>query len=804
MELLQDFEIIINKNRVLKAIGCLEGSSTFEEVSDLYERILKNISTMVEPKGAFLFTEKTEAYNSIDALKNCNELVLAVLTLGSSITDKIQQLFDEGNYLEGMLLDIMSDELLFNISKQAYEKIYIKCKDQRVGLTRRLSPGDDHLSMAFQKTIYEDIGAKKVLNLEITEGYMLNPVKSMAFMYGINQDLERRREDHDCAICENTECAFREETPTTLSVKTSSGIKNIVYHPKKNLLEELLENKLILTSPCGGKGTCGKCKVKLLRGQLEVTQVDKRKLTKKEIDNGYRLACQAYPREDCMISIETLSEENSEIITDFIRGTDKFAPSVRLENINFPTNSINQTSASKALMDALGGEYTFSLNALVNLSNIMTLGTRSETICLVIRKYHVIDIIEKEVDIFGVAVDIGTTTIALSLVNLGTGKVVHTQSLLNGQRKYGADIISRIQYSSLGKDHLERLTESVRRDIIQGIKELCQEIKHKQVYEVFISGNTTMHHILMGLQCKSLGEAPFTAITTHSHTYDFNDIFQHPLLDCKATLMPGISAYVGSDIVMGILNSGLSRRKEISLLVDIGTNGEMAIGNNEKIYCLSTAAGPAFEGANITHGIGSIRGAINTIQIQDEQVAYTTIGDIEPLGICGSGVVDMVKECLVHKIIDGTGLMNDKYFQQGHIQVAENKEKEAIVFTQKDIREVQLAKSAIRAGIEVLIDRYGCRYDDITHIYVAGGFGNRMNLESAAIIGLIPIQLVDRVISIGNSSLGGAVDCLLNMNHQQNLVDIVKITECIEITTDQNFNNLFIENLFFHNVKLGN
>ena len=305
------------------------------------------------------------------------------------------------------------------------------------------------------------------------------------------------------------------------------------------------------------------------------------------------------------------------------------------------------------------------------------------------------------------------------------------------------------------------------------------DTNQKKVLPVIISGNSTMQHLLQKLSCESLGSFPFTPVDISMHSYK------------NMTILPGISTYVGADIVSGIVACGIDQKEEVSLLVDLGTNGEMVIGNKDRLLVTSTAAGPAFEGGNIRYGIAGVPGAIDTVTIFDNHPAISTISNKKPIGICGTGVIETVYELVKEKIVDNTGLIADKYFDNGY-PLTEN-----ISFTNKDIREVQLAKSAIRAGIEILVTSYGIDYSQIAHLYLAGGFGQKINYTKAVGIGMLPKELNDRIISVGNSSLAGAGMLAMNSELSHRFTHIPEISEEISLANHKAFNDLYLEYMSF-------
>lgn len=396
---------------------------------------------------------------------------------------------------------------------------------------------------------------------------------------------------------------------------------------------------------------------------------------------------------------------------------------------------------------------------------------------------------------YEIAIDIGTTTIVFQLIDKSSKRVCHTTSKINRQRQYGADVVSRIQSSISGNGEL--LRDSIRSDLKIGIHLLCSEyrIDLKRISKIVIAANTTMTHLLMGYDCSGLGVYPFTPVNI--------DFIKGRAIDiigisstAEVVILPAVSTYVGGDIVSGLYECGFDKTDDICLLIDLGTNGEMALGNRSKILVASTAAGPAFEGGNITCGTGSVSGAVCSVKLNGESADIKTISDKPPVGICGTGCIEITAELIREKLVDNTGLLNEKYFDKG-FPIAKSADGQPIRFTQKDIRELQLAKAAIRAGAETLILRCGITKEQISKVYIAGGFGYRLDAQKAAIIGMLPPDLVNRVQAVGNSSLGGAVKYLTESDSEISLQNIVNISEEISLALDSDFSEIYMRSMMF-------
>jgi len=402
-----------------------------------------------------------------------------------------------------------------------------------------------------------------------------------------------------------------------------------------------------------------------------------------------------------------------------------------------------------------------------------------------------------ESGIYGIAVDIGTTTIALELIYLNDGETYASHSLLNSQRTFGADVISRIEASNRGNSQI--LKALLQKDIIEGIKVLCKKAKISidKIKKMAVSANTVMLHLLLGYDCSGLGIYPFKTVNINTITSNFKEIFKSELLNCQVIILPSISAYIGADIVSGIFMCNIQENKDISLLIDIGTNGEMALGNKEKIICTSASAGPALEGGNISCGTGAVDGAVSDVKYDklSNSFIFKTINDHAPVGICGSGIIDILAELVNNNFIDDTGLLKEEYFNCG-IKITDR-----LYLTQQDIRQLQLAKSAIRTGILILADEYGIDEKDIKNVYIAGGFGYYMNIKNACTIGLIPSCFESKSLSVGNSSLGGAKRYLLDSSSVKSLEHIVNISSELYLAENKNFNDIYIKELNFNNIK---
>jgi len=401
-------------------------------------------------------------------------------------------------------------------------------------------------------------------------------------------------------------------------------------------------------------------------------------------------------------------------------------------------------------------------------------------------------------DGYGIAVDLGTTTIVVYLAKLADGSVLGAKSGINPQRQYGDNVITRSEYINSHEAGLNELRLSAISKINELIEALADEhkIDKAEIMRAVISGNTIMQHILCGVNPFQITVAPYTPVFTEQKKLSASELKLNILPDAECMITNSISGYVGGDIVSGIMAVGMNQDSSTSLLIDIGTNGEMVLSHKGKLYACSVAAGPAFEGEHIKFGVGGIKGAISKAYSVDGRLAFDTIGSSSPVGICGSGLLDITAFLLESGILDSTGAMDEERCGKADGEIVYYIT-EDIYISQKDIREIQLAKSAIAAGAEVLIRAAGIGFDAIENVYLAGGFGSYLNIKSAVKIGLINNALEAKCLSAGNTAGMGSIKSLLSDNVLESLAALTEKVEYIELSLNKDFNDLFIENMLF-------
>ena len=406
--------------------------------------------------------------------------------------------------------------------------------------------------------------------------------------------------------------------------------------------------------------------------------------------------------------------------------------------------------------------------------------------------------VERKVSRAGVGVDIGTTTVQAQFIDLDTGETLETFSALNDQRSFGADVMSRIDAARNGK--LKELFTAINNQIESMLLQFINKWNLSAVENCAVSGNTTMLHLFCGADPSAMGVAPFTPVFLEERYFSGEEL---SLSAKNITMLPGISAFVGADIVSGLALIDIMNKGEDSLFVDIGTNGEIAVWKNseKRLLCCSTAAGPCFEGAEISCGMGAMLGAINRISLKKEppdlnwfnygSLFYTTLGSEKARGICGAGFIDAVALMKRLGAIDETGALADEYAPKGFPLA------EGIAITQKDVRQFQLAKSAIFSGIKVLCKTAGLEAQSAVTAYIAGGLGFFINLENAAGVGLLPLELTKNAAVCGNTSLKGAVKSLTDSNFLPLCRKIVSCSDTVELAFNSDFADAFTDNMMF-------
>jgi uncharacterized 2Fe-2S/4Fe-4S cluster protein (DUF4445 family) len=580
--------------------------------------------------------------------------------------------------------------------------------------------------------------------------------------------------------------------------------------------------EIIMNNLCGGEGVCGGCRLQVTQGHAEADEHARSLLSKAELEEGYVLACQTPIYDDLHVVIPSQSRmEEAKIMTGEASDTSLMPedfPLVRKIHLELPRPSLEDNLAdmeriSRELRRKIGWHsYEILLPCLQNLSN--TLRQHDFRVTATVAKdkngYRILRTEPSDAtrSNYGVAVDVGTTTVAAQLVDIATGKVVGVDASYNLQASYGEDVISRMIYAC-GKGGLDPLHQAVVKNINRLIEKLTSEngIPLEEINAVVAAGNTTMSHFLLGLTPCSIRLDPYVPTAYVYPQIPAKDVGIRINPNGILETIPSVASYVGGDIVAGVMSSGIADHPEVRGLIDIGTNGEIAIGNDEWLVCCSASAGPAFEGGGTTCGMRAARGAIEKVEITNGKLSYQTIGNASPRGICGSGLIDCIYELVKNKIIGADGKfhrdsqdtrlsMKDDVPQYIIATAEESETEKSIVITESDIENLIRSKGAVFAAIKSLMEYIGLGFEQIETFYVAGGFGTFLNVSKAVAIGLLPDISREKIRFIGNSSLTGARKCLLSESALEKCLNISRSMTNVELSAYQPFMDEFIAALF--------
>lgn len=595
--------------------------------------------------------------------------------------------------------------------------------------------------------------------------------------------------------------------------------KGVRVEPAITILKAAKEAGIEVRSECGGEGSCGKCRV-IIKDQSHLNEISDRELkhiTPAELSLGYRLACCAAADYEAVVFVPPESRVGiRKIQVEGMERPVKLDPAVKKFHCLISKPTINDVMPDfERLITSLQQEdnkLEINHELLQTLPNILrdamwdvTVTTWNNREIISIEKG------DSENITYGFAVDIGTSKIVGYLVDLKSGNVVNIKSLENPQIIHGEDIVSRINYTLEKNEGLNHLQEIAIEAINTMIRDACQEsgVSSDKIYEVSVVGNTAMHHIFLGLPPRYLTVAPYVPTIKRAIDVKAN------LLKIKASpyanvhVLPVVAGFVGADAVADVLATGIYEMDEKCLLVDMGTNGEVFVGNQEDIVSCSCAAGPAFEGMHIKFGMKASTGAIERLKISPSsyEVDYKTIDKTRPIGLCGSGIIDAVAELLKCRIINERGGFN-KNIQTPRIRYVngecefviawkdETKLDSDITISQKDIQEIQLAKAAMHTGAVVLMGKKNLTDNDLDRVYMAGAFGKYINPESARFIGLIPDVPPEKISFVGNTAISGAKMALTSREMRKTAQRLSTKIRYIELMVDPNFRKEFINSIF--------
>ena len=584
--------------------------------------------------------------------------------------------------------------------------------------------------------------------------------------------------------------------------------KVVEYETGKDLLQILLENDVYVDSPCSGKGTCGKCKVQVLTGDLpKVSETEAGFLSDQELRTGVRLSCLVIPEGD--LTVKLLQEEGKhEVLSTGYQREFTFQPAVSKKYIEIEKPSLErQISYEEAIGNALGIKQLdweiFTKQQKIE-KNMTAVFYGEELIAL--------ETGDSTEQLYGVAIDIGTTTVVTSLVDVATGEELATAAMINPQKKFGLDVLTRITYQMEHEDAAKKLQSA----IVDGINSLIEELTEKagiqrgNIYEIVVSANCTMLHFLLGIEATSIGISPYAPVFITSKTLRAKDLGITGAFGARIYALPSVSSYIGADIVAGAYVAELHRTEENLLFIDIGTNGEIVLSKKGKLISCSCAAGPALEGMNISSGMRAAEGAIEEVQITEEGIELQVIGNTEPKGVCGSGILSALKELIRIGLVKKNGAFIKKEklepgdYREDLIRLEGTKRvfilkdgPKEILITQGDVRQVQLAKGAILSGFYALLEKAEIDMSALDKVLIAGQFGAHLTADSLVGTGILPEEVREKIVYVGNASKTGAYMALMSKAVREEMEALANTMDYMELGASEGYERIFAKALQF-------
>jgi uncharacterized 2Fe-2S/4Fe-4S cluster protein (DUF4445 family) len=561
-------------------------------------------------------------------------------------------------------------------------------------------------------------------------------------------------------------------------------------------------NGVAIDSTCGGHGTCKKCKVRVVSGYAPISSVDPRAFSTDELRAGWRLACRSVAEQDLTIEVPALQTRPKAALAGVGRHV-ILRPAVQKRYVELAEPTLeDQASDLERLLAAMDDvEPRVPLDVVRELGP--TLRAADWKVTAVLADDVLIDV--EPGDTSGrrhaLAFDLGTTTVVATLLDLETGQPGAVRSVLNAQQPFGADVISRISATMLDPNALELLRSRAHETLQQLTVEVCEEagVSPDEVYEIVVTGNVTMIQIALGIDPEPLSMAPFTIAARRLPEATAADFGVYVHRRAPAVLFPALGAYVGPDIVAGILATGLTLDRRVRLFVDVGTNSEIVLGSSAKALACAAPAGPAFEAAQIRCGMRAAEGAIEGVRIVDGDVELTVIGDVEARGLCGSGLVDAVAELVVAGILDHSG----RFVPSSSGRLGKVGEEtvfylsDDVFLSQRDVRELQFAKASIATGWNILCRELGIEPDEISQVMLGGSFGSYLTPSSAVRIGLVPRLPLARIVAAGNVAGEGAKIAALSVTERAAANSVLDEVDYVELSGRADFNDLFVDQLAF-------
>ena len=627
------------------------------------------------------------------------------------------------------------------------------------------------------------------------------------------------------------------DSPIQLTILPEHQVIEVV--PPTTLMGALADAGIGLTAPCAGQGTCGKCLVQVAHSEAEQgsgveslsppTGLEHELLTTSRLSAGFRIACQAQVRSDITVDIPPTSRASEMRI--LLGGASRkvtFEPSIVKTFVSLPPQklegALSEVDLLKDVLDLradLRADYAVlsGLPIILQQRAPQMAAPTNRELTVITREDQIIALEPGDTTDggYGLALDVGTTTVVGALIDLSTGKDLAVASAVNGQMQHGHDVIARIKFSTETEDGLGKLQDAARTAVNQILMKVTESarIPTGQIYEIAAVGNTTMSHLLLGISPQSLGHLPYVPVFSSALNVPAVDLDFKVNPKANVHLLPNIAGFVGADTVGAILAAGFDQPDgRTRMLADIGTNCEIVLRRGDDLFACSTPAGPAFEGAKIHHGMYAGDGAIEQVRFDEGDCTHKVIGHSPPQGICGSGLVDIGAELLRVGIVDSTGQMlppaelpkelpqtlKERVIEregQTEFVIATVANEEPITLTQRDMRELQLAKAAIRSGIEVLLQHTGLSVGGLDELCIAGGFGSYLNKDNAIRLGLIPDMPRDRIRILGNAAIGGAKLALISQEMRRCAEIVACQAQHLQIAETPDFQTQFIEAMIF-------
>lgn len=600
-------------------------------------------------------------------------------------------------------------------------------------------------------------------------------------------------------------------------IKVQPSGKCYAYTPGESLLEILLAAEVFVDNPCNGKGVCGKCRVKILNGSLPRPCATEQELLKeKELAEGIRLSCMVHPENDLEIQLLGHEKKHEVLASGYLPeftydcGIKKYVVEIQKPAIHDQTpledqikNQLKEQTDGQVLAESLRLETLQTVSFQPGLATVVCRGNQ----VLHIEEGDTADIV------YGIAIDIGTTTVVCALIDMGTGKELAHASMINAQKHFGLDVLTRITYEmEHPQGGVKKLQDAIVGSINDMIGDVCSQagVLREQIYEITVGANCTMMHMLLGVDAVPIGKAPYAPMFVKAKELSAACVGIHAAPGARLCCLPSVSAYIGADIVAGAYVCQLQKEKGNVLFIDIGTNGEIVLAHQGRLLCCSCAAGPALEGMNISSGMRAAQGAVEDVKITPQGIRLKIIGEEPAAGICGSGILAAVKELLRTGLISKSGVfikkekLEETDYRRPMIGTDGVRREfiltdtpKRIQITQQDVRQVQLAKGAILSGFLALLNEAGIGMEELDKVLIAGQFGAHLPVDSLTGTGILPREVTDKIVYVGNTSKTGAYMALMSGRVKREMEELAHYMDYMELGAVKGYERLFADCLIF-------